>query len=220
MSKKIIFLISSTFVTCATLAFIEHGLTINYTIKTISKISLFFLNIWLYSKLFQGFRFTDVLSMKKLSRRDWLHLLLLGTLSAGIVLFAYLMLQPFFDIREIKHDLTNRLGITATGFIFVGIYVTLINSLLEEYFFRGFIFFQLPRKLGYIISPLLFASYHIPMIALWFNKFLIAACFIGLWLIAIIFHKVNEKNRTIWFSWIIHICADIMIIIIGMTLFF
>ncbi len=218
--KKITYIISSSTLICALLAFIEHGLEINYAIKTVSKISLFFLVIWLYARLFDDFRFRDVLSLDKLNKQDWLRLLFLGVLSAGVVLVAYLLLSPYFSVHQIKHDLTSRLGITATGFIFVGIYITFVNSFLEEYFFRGFIFFHLPRKIGYFFSPLLFATYHIPMIALWFSPVLIGACFIGLWGIAMVFHKVNEKNRTIWSSWIIHICADIMIIIIGMTLFY
>ncbi|WP_200411207.1 CPBP family intramembrane glutamic endopeptidase [Virgibacillus salexigens] len=220
MRQKVFFIISSTIITCSLLAVIEHTLEINYAIKSFSKIGMFFLTIWFYQAIFKDYHLKSVLSLKKLKKQDLFRLLALGIASASIVLLAYIFLQPFFDIEQIKHDLTDRLGITATGFIFVGVYITFVNSFLEEYFFRGFVFFQLPRKVGYIFSPLLFASYHIPMIALWFSPYLIGACFIGLWLIAFIFHKVNEKNQTIWSSWIIHICADIMIIMIGTTLFY
>ncbi|MUV39838.1 hypothetical protein JNUCC1_03722 [Lentibacillus sp. JNUCC-1] len=152
--------------------------------------------------------------------RKWLRLLFLGGSSAAVILLAYIVLQPFLDLSMIKSDLTNRLGITPVGFIFVGLYITFGNSFLEEYFFRGFIFFNLPRKTGYIYSPLLFAAYHIPMIILWFDLYQIVLCFIGLWLIGMIFQKVNEREGTIWSSWMIHVCADTMIIIIGLTLFF
>ncbi|MFU0791094.1 MAG: CPBP family intramembrane metalloprotease [Virgibacillus proomii] len=218
--KRTTFIIISTIFTCLLLAFIEHGLNTNYAMKSISKIGLFLLNIWLYQVLFKDFRFLDVLTLKKFNQRDLQRLLFLGVLSASIVLAAYYFFQPYFTINQIKGDLTNRLGITTIGFIFVGLYITLINSFLEEYFFRGFVFFLLPRKMAYLFSPLLFATYHIPMIALWFSPILIGICFIGLWLIAIIFHRVNEKDRTIWSSWIIHICADIMIISIGITFFY
>ncbi|SHG61625.1 MULTISPECIES: CPBP family intramembrane glutamic endopeptidase [Virgibacillus] len=218
--KKTAYIISVSSLICALLAFVEHGMDVNYVVKSLSKMTLFFLAIWLYTRLFGDFRFKDVLTLDKMNRRDWLRLLFLGALSASIVLAAYLLLSPYFSVSQIKQDITGRLGISATGFIFVGIYITFINSLLEEYFFRGFIFFQLPRKIGYFFSPLLFATYHIPMIALWFSPSLIITCFVGLWGIAIVFHKVNERNQTIWFSWIIHVCADIMIIAIGITLFY
>ncbi|MFD2630624.1 CPBP family intramembrane glutamic endopeptidase [Oceanobacillus kapialis] len=217
---KKVYILLSTFVTCAVLAIIEHGVEINYVIKTLCKISFFFLVIWSYKKIFKDFRFRDILSFSKLGRREWIKVMLLGLLSAGVVLGAYLLFLPYIDLNLIHQDLTERLGITALGFIFVGIYISFGNSLLEEYFFRGFIFFNLPRKWGYIYSPLLFASYHIPMIILWFTVDIILICFIGLWIIGVVFHLVNEKNRTIWASWIIHICADIMIIMIGLNVFY
>ncbi|WP_404459402.1 CPBP family intramembrane glutamic endopeptidase [Oceanobacillus kapialis] len=220
MNSKKVYILLSTFVTCAVLAIIEHGVEINYVIKTLCKISFFFLVIWSYKKIFKDFRYRDILAFSKLGRREWIKLMLLGLLSAGVVLGAYLLFLPYIDLNLIHQDLTERLGITALGFIFVGIYISFGNSLLEEYFFRGFIFFNLPRKWGYIYSPLLFASYHIPMIMLWFTADIILICFIGLWIIGFVFHLVNEKNRTIWASWIIHICADIMIIMIGVNVFY
>ncbi|WP_430785695.1 CPBP family intramembrane glutamic endopeptidase [Virgibacillus flavescens] len=184
------------------------------------KIGFFFVIILGYVILFKDFRFKDPVNIHKMTRKQWIRVLLLGLASAGSIYFAYLLLNPILDMNRIKEDLVNRLGITKTGFIFVGIYVAFGNSFLEEYFFRGFIFFHLPRKWGYIYGPLLFSSYHIPMIIFWFSPLLVFVCFLGLWAIGMVFHKVNEKNGTIWASWVIHVCADIMIILIGFTLFY
>lgn len=92
-------------------------------------------------------------------------------------------------MNAVKRDLTGRLGISADVFIFVGLYISLGNSFLEEYYFRGFIFFNLPRKMGYMYSPLLFSAYHIPMIMMWFSPLLIGLCFVGLWVIGLVFLK-------------------------------
>jgi uncharacterized protein len=218
--KKIMYIILSTVLTCGILAFIEHGMVINYGIKTVFKVLLFFLVIYIYKKLFKDFRFKDVLSIEKISFKEWKKIIILGITSATIVLTAYLIFLPTIELDAIKNDLTDRLGITASTYILVGLYVTFGNSLMEEYFFRGFIFFHLPRKIGYIYSPLLFATYHIPMIFLWFKPAIIILCFLGLWLIGLIFHKVNERNKTIWASWMIHICADIMIVLIGLSFYY
>ncbi|GIO26278.1 CPBP family intramembrane glutamic endopeptidase [Ornithinibacillus bavariensis] len=218
--RKILYIIVSTTLVCCLLAFIEHGMEINYGIKTICKISMFFLIIFVYIIMFKDFRFRDVISIKKITLKEWKKIITLGLTSAFIVLAAYLIFLPIIELDSIKSDLTDRLGITASTYILVGLYVTFGNSFIEEYFFRGFVFFNLPRRIGYIFSPLLFASYHIPMIFLWFKPLIIALCFIGLWLIGLIFHKVNEKSQTIWSSWMIHICADIMIILIGLTFFY
>ncbi|WP_052345774.1 CPBP family intramembrane glutamic endopeptidase [Paucisalibacillus sp. EB02] len=220
MGKKSIYIIISTIITCGFLALIEHGIEINYLIKTALKIFLFYLNIRIYILIFKDFRFRDVISIEKLTFNDWKRIVILGLSSAAIVLIAYLIFLPLINLDAIKTDLTQRLGISATTYFFVGLYVTFGNSFLEEYFFRGFIFFNLPKKVGYIYSPLLFAAYHIPMIALWFSPLIIGLCFFGLWIIGLVFHKVNERNQTIWTSWMIHICADIMIILIGLTLFY
>ncbi|WP_284140077.1 CPBP family intramembrane glutamic endopeptidase [Virgibacillus sp. LDC-1] len=220
MKSRTQYILISTIVTCSLLAFIEHGLPINYGIKTISKVVLFGLVIFIYKQVFRDFTWKAPVSLHKLGKKQITRMLLLGFISAGVVLLAFVILQPFLDLSSIKTDLTDRLGISATGFIWVGLYVTFGNSFLEEYFFRGFIFFNLPRKLAYAFAPVLFAAYHIPMIILWFSPILVAVCFFGLWLIGIIFHIVNEKNKSIWASWMIHICADIMIILIGMSIFY
>ncbi|MEN2766319.1 CPBP family intramembrane glutamic endopeptidase [Ornithinibacillus xuwenensis] len=220
MRQKTLYIVLSTIVTCGLLAFIEHGIEINYLIKTGLKILLFFITIWIYKRVFQDFQFKNPINLAKMTKHEWRRVILLGIASASIVLIAYLIFLPFIDLNAIKTDLTDRLGITTATYIIVGLYITFGNSLLEEYFFRGFIFFNLPKKVGYIYSPLLFASYHIPMIMLWFDPLIIGLCFIGLWVIGLVFHKVNERNQTIWASWMIHICADIMIIIIGLTLFY
>ncbi|WP_404452760.1 CPBP family intramembrane metalloprotease [Virgibacillus necropolis] len=217
---KTIYIIVSTLLTCALLAFIGHNFEVNYVIKTGFKMGFFLLNIWVFIMLFKSFHFKDPINIHKMAKKEWMRLLVLGIVSASIVLIAYIFLQPFLDMNKIKADLVDRLGITPVGFIFVGLYVSFGNSFLEEYFFRGYIFFNLPRKWGYMYSPLIFSAYHIPMIMLWFSPILIFVCFIGLWVIGLVFHKVNEKNKTIWASWIIHICADIMIILIGCTLFY
>jgi len=52
MQKKICFLIISTLMTCGLLAFIEHGIDINYVIKTLAKVFFFLLNIWIYILIF------------------------------------------------------------------------------------------------------------------------------------------------------------------------
>ncbi|WP_026907615.1 CPBP family intramembrane glutamic endopeptidase [Paucisalibacillus globulus] len=220
MRKKSTFIILSSLITCGLLAFIEHGIEINYLIKTGLKILLFFLTVWFYIRVYKDFRFKDVISLEKITVKEWKRIVILGLSSAAIVLIAYLLFLPLINLDAIKNDLTDRLGINATTYILVGLYITFGNSFLEEYFFRGFIFFNLPKRVGYIYSPLLFATYHIPMIMLWFSPFIILLCFIGLWVIGLVFHKVNEKNQTIWASWMIHICADIMIILIGLSLFY
>ena len=60
------------------------------------------------------------------------------------------------------------MGITLDNFIYVTIYISFLNSFLEEFFYRGYAFITLKkhlnRKISYIFSASLFAIYHIGMI--------------------------------------------------------
>ena len=102
MQSKIQFIVVSTLVVCGVLAFIEHGLQINYIIKTGLKITLFFLNIWLYILVFKDFKFKDALKINKMKKKAWLRLLLLGACSEIVVLVAYVSLQPFLISPKYK----------------------------------------------------------------------------------------------------------------------
>jgi membrane protease YdiL (CAAX protease family) len=113
--------------------------------------------------------------------------------------------------------------ITAANFIFIAIYITLGNSLLEEFFFRGFIFLNLRQlgkeKFAYLFSALLFAIYHISIFQSWFTLPLMLLSLFGLFTIGIVFNWLNTKTNTIINSWIVHIFADLAIILIGLKLF-
>ena len=119
--------------------------------------------------------------------------------------------------------LQEKHGITGGNFIFVSLYISLANSFLEEFFFRGFAFLSLKsyigRKLAYIFSPALFAFYHGGMLAgmffWWVYLVLLAGLFVG----GCIFNYLNEKSESIYTSWITHMFANFAINTVGFMLF-
>ena len=74
------------------------------------------------------------------------------------------MLKDVFDFSAITGALTDNIGVNAENFIIVSLYISFINSLLEEVFFRGFAFINLKRitgrKFAYFFSAGIFAVYH------------------------------------------------------------
>ena len=54
----------------------------------------------------------------------------------GIIIAAFIVLQPFIDIAALLVDLADA-GITTTTFPFIAFYILLGNSMLEEFYFRG-----------------------------------------------------------------------------------
>lgn len=76
------------------------------------------------------------------------------------------------------------------------------------------------KKLAYIFSALLFSIYHVSIFKTWFNWIVIALALTGLFIGGIIFNAINVKAKSIVNSWIIHIFADIAIILIGIKMFY
>ncbi len=138
----------------------------------------------------------------------------------GIIIAAFIILQPFIDIDALLVDLAEA-GVTATVFPFIALYILFGNSMLEEFYFRGL----LPTLVGnswirFILPSFLFAIYHIAIFLPWFSPALLILAVTGLWVGGIIFQLANEKSRTILPSWIIHMFADIGVLVIGLYIMY
>ena len=216
MMKKLSFIIISTVLACFSLFIVEQLLDVSYLIKTGSKICLFLLIPIIYLVIYkEKIRFKVYTSEIKYG-------LLIGLASLFIVLIAYYFFQSLIDSKSIISDLKSS-SITASNFILIGLYITFGNSFLEEFFFRGFIFLKIYdagyKKFAYLFSAGLFAIYHIAIFVTWFEAWITLLALIGLFAIGIVFNLINLKSRSFINSWIIHICADTAVILIGLSLF-
>ena len=103
------------------------------------------------------------------------------------------------------------------------IYISFINSLLEEFFFRGFAFLSLKRLTGrgfaYVFSSLSFALYHVAMMIGWFSLPLFMLMLAGLFVGGMIFNYLNEKCENVYTSWLVHMFANLGINTVGFILF-
>ncbi|MDN6327265.1 MAG: CPBP family intramembrane metalloprotease, partial [Alkalibacterium sp.] len=158
-----------------------------------------------------------------LRRSDLKVALLLGAGVFSIIVMAYSILRNFIDLSIIRESLTSNIGVTADNFLYVAIYITLVNSLLEEFFFRGFAFLILKENTGrffaYVFSALLFALYHVGMTSGWFNWGIYLLAMLGLFAGGCIFNYLNEKSESIYPSWLVHIFANLAINTVGFILF-
>lgn len=210
--KAFIYSIISVFV----LFFVEQFLEVNYVIKTITKIGLF---------LIIPIVITKNLAFLKRSTSSWSsRIVTISIAFSGFfgIFIAYWILQNYIDPVAIVTDLTVRLEISPTTFIFVGMYICLCNSFIEEFFFRGWLIQMLSpfSRIGaYTISSLLFAIYHIAIFITWFHWGITLLALVGLFIVGFIFCLVNEKSKSIYHSWFIHFMANVAIIIIGLQLF-
>ena len=115
------------------------------------------------------------------------------------------------------------MGITKDNFLYVALYMSVMNSFLEEFFFRGFGFIIMKKYtnsiFSYIFSPLLFAFYHVGMTASMFQPVLLMLVMTGLVAGGLIFNYLNEKNENIYSSWFTHMFANFAMHTVGFVLF-
>ena len=222
ITKKSLFLILSITLSALTMSVIDGFVQLPYLSKSILKIVLFSIVPMTYFLRYKG----EYRRLKKLfipRKSDFKYALILGAGVYAVIMIAYIILNDHIDLSVIRESLTANIGVNEHNFLYVAIYITLINSLLEEFFFRGFSFLILKentnRLFAYVFSSLLFALYHVGMTSGWFHWSIYLIAMTGLFVGGCIFNYLNEKSETIYPSWIVHIFANLSINTVGFILF-
>ncbi len=214
------YIIATSILACIMLYFIEQVLVLSYFVKTLSKIAFFIAIPYVYSFIINK---PSASNRIKLNKKELYIGTGLGILCFLVLMIAYFVLRDLIDLNTIANELQTKSKVNPSNFLFVAFYITFINSFLEEFFFRGFVFLKLfelgYRKFAYIFSSVLFAIYHIGIFRNWFNPWLIALAIFGLVSVGFIFNYIDTKSRNFINSWIVHILADAAIMLIGMRMF-
>ena len=160
--KETISIITLVVIGCTIMAFIDGVISPPYYIKSLIKIILFLVIPFIYSILDKQVSFKSLFNFNK---KGFLFSLGLGVSVYIFILSAYFILSPYFNLSNVTSSLQNNIGVNKGNFIFVALYISFINSLLEEFFFRGFAFLNLKKvsnkNLAYIFSSSAFALYHV-----------------------------------------------------------
>ena len=204
------------------MCFVDGIISPPYLYKSIIKIVLFLLIPLSYFLLYKD----KAAYLKKLfipKKKDFLLALLLGIGVFVVIMIAYFLLGDYIDLSGIKESLTTGIGVTADNFMYVAFYISFVNSLLEEFFFRGFAFVTLKRhasrRLAYFLGAFLFAFYHVGMTVTWLPFPVFLAELAGLTGGGLIFNFLCEKTETVYPSYIVHMCCNFGINLIGFILF-
>ncbi|MBE6657281.1 MAG: CPBP family intramembrane metalloprotease [Ruminococcaceae bacterium] len=148
---------------------------------------------------------------------------LIGCGIYAVIVGGYLLTRNIFDFSGVTGSLGEGMGITADNFLYVAVYISVMNSFLEEFFFRGFGFLTLkkfvPTAAAYLISPLLFAVYHVGMIVDMFQPAVLALILFGLVSGGVIFNALNHRFGNLYPSWLAHMAANFAINTVGFLLF-
>ena len=220
--KKGITVMLSVFIFSVAITLIDAFVHPDYFLKVPIKI-VFFL---ILPMLFFVMNKSDLRELKKLfvfRKKGLLHALLLGIAVYAVILGGYFLTRNIFDFSNVTASLTDGMGVTAENFIYVSLYISFMNSFLEEFFFRGYGFITLKkytsRKFAYLFSSVIFAVYHIGMLVVMFNIGILLLLLAGLIAGGCIFNYLNEKNDNIYPSWFVHMFANFAINTVGFILF-
>lgn len=218
--KKAAFMVCLIVMFCVIMAVIDGVVKADYFVKSIIKLVLFLILPVLYSLYDREIRIEKIFIPEK---RGIKLASILCVLVYAVIFGGYLLLKDVFDFSAITGALTKNIGVTGENFIFVSLYISFVNSLLEEFFFRGFAFITLKRitgrKFAYLFSASVFAVYHIAMMIGWFKFDVFLIIMAGLFAGGLIFNYLNERSATIYPSWLVHMFANFAINTIGFMLF-
>jgi len=219
--RKITAITCIVIVSCILMYIIETYIKPAYILKSIYKIFLFAVLPLIYCAFDNDVKFKEYFIV-----RDKRQVFISAALGTGVYLFilaGYYVLKGFINLDNIALQLENNLNVNKENFIFVALYISFVNSMLEELFFRGFGFLTLNRSssklYSYGLSSLAFSIYHVSILANWFNIIIYVVFIAGLFATGLFFNYLNEKYKNIYNSWIVHMCANFSINTIGFIMF-
>lgn len=218
MKRKRLYICISVVVCCVMMALVDGVIRPPYFIKSAIKVLLFMAVPVIFGRIYK----MNVFSIMKPEKKAVITGLILGGGTFLIVLAAYFLLAPYIDLSAVPESLSKNAGVTKENFPIVAVYIALCNSLLEEFFFRGFAFLQLKgassTAFAMVFSSAAFALYHGGMLDGWVNPLLTALLLLALFGCGVFFNLLNLKRECVWASWLTHLFANLAINTIGMIL--
>ena len=151
--------------------------------------------------------------------------ILLGLLMLVIILAAYgLIGQNLIDVEEVRNK-AQAVGISSLATFLTGsAYWVLINSLIEEFVWRWFVYRQceilVSSQVAIWLSALFFTLHHIIALSAYFGWLITVLGSIGVFLAGAIWSWCYLRYRSLWPSYISHIGADLAIFMVGLQLLF
>ena len=220
--KRSISIMISVLIFSLAITLIDAFVQPNYFIKIPIKI-IFFLALPMMFFVKHKEEFEEFKKLFVFKKSGIIKALILGVGVYAVILLGFLFTRNIIDYSNVTSSLTEGMGITAENFIYVSLYISLMNSFLEEFFFRGYGFITLKkyisRRTAYIFSSSIFAVYHVGMLIGMFHFGPLVILLLGLIVGGCIFNYLNELNDNIYPSWFVHMFANFAINTVGFILF-
>ena len=196
---------------CLSMAFVEAALQPGYAAKSAIKLLLFAAAVCTLG------------DARRWLRREGLGMgLLLGGGIFAVILSAFFLFRPFLDLDAIAQGLLGKEGVSRENFLWVALYISIVNSALEELLFRGLGYLELrkhaPEGFAMVFSAAAFAAYHVAILDGWFTWWIYGLCMLGLFLGGLIFNLLDRRGSLLP-SWLAHAGANLAINTVGLIMF-
>ena len=216
---SLLLLVSAASIGTAMALFIAPG-TLGQIIFSICK-------IWLLMFPLAWFFWVDggKLSLSLPKQRELLAGGILGLLMFGVILGVYLLFgQQLIDAVDVRIK-AQEVGISSSNIYVAGaIYWTLINSLIEEYIWRWFVYSKCEKLVpgigAVLLCGLFFILHHIIALAAYTELPVVILGSLGVFIAGALWSFCYLNFRSIWSGYLSHILADLAIAIVGWHILF
>ena len=151
--------------------------------------------------------------------------LLTGLIVGAVIGLAALVFGIFdMDMGQLAGEV-DQMGLTTPrAYLFGALGWTFVNSLMEEYVYRWFVFSQcerlMPRFVAVLASATVFTTHHVIALSTYLPMYLTALASLGVFLGGVLWAVLYSRYRSIWPGWISHIIADVAVFAVGWQLLF
>jgi membrane protease YdiL (CAAX protease family) len=147
-----------------------------------------------------------------------------GTVIAVLIIGVFLAVRRGIDAGSLR-QVAGAAGFgTIRAYVLLGTYLALVNSLLEEYVWRWFVFRAVHSVLGgwgaVIVSAMLFTVHHVVVLLAYFPAWLALLASGGVFIGGVAWSWCFLRFRSILPGYLSHVIVDIAVLVVGWVLLF
>jgi membrane protease YdiL (CAAX protease family) len=158
--------------------------------------------------------------------------LVTGVMILGVMLGVYGLVADQIDLVRLRGRAEQTGFDDPLQFAAMFGFIILLNSLLEEFVWRWFVYRQLeiliPSRMGWriqqgvavVLAALAFTIHHVIALSAWVDGGLVLLGSLGVFLGAVVWSALYAFDRTLWPCYASHIFADVAVVIIGYDVLF
>ena len=149
----------------------------------------------------------------------------LGLFFGAAIVVAYLLIGDTWIDADRLRSVVEAAGFATPGkYLGMALYITFVNSLLEEYVWRWFVYRRCEvlagKKIAVPLAALLFTFHHIVVFSVQLGTNTAILASFGVFVGGAIWSWCYGRFRSIWPGWVSHVAADVAGLAVGWHLIF